>query len=281
MYYVHPLVADFVCTWVSPEYRIKVAIIMNNINKELHLRNITLETKMEEMNDEIRYLKNELKNANTCMKRIRGSIKIDKHYNYKKENTYHLYADTKMQYKNSRTIQVIPLYNAYDTLRLMNYYARYKCTELVKHINPNIFEAPYENIITFLNQVSENTLNINVDYDLLFNRILSKKRLVRYYKPALFEIYCSQKYKIPPFRFTLTESIGLTKQDKGCDLFDINEKVTGQCKYFISSTLNERYLCKYFEFVDAMEYDNNYLFVKEPKVRENEVFMKMWFSHDH
>lgn len=259
--YVHPLLVNYVCMWANEEYSAKVDLIMNLINEELHLRNITLETKIEEMQDEIRYLKNELKNANTCMKRIKGSIKIDKHY--KKSNTYHLFADTKMQYKNNRTVQVIPLYNAYDTLRLMNYYAKYNCTKLAKLINPNIFEANYEDLITFLYQVSENTLAVNIDYDLLINRILSSKRVKCNYKPSLFEIYCSQQFNIPLFKFTLTESVGLYKQDRGCDLFDINNKVTGQCKYFISSALNERYLNKYFEFVDAMSYDDNYLFVNE------------------
>lgn len=260
-YYIHPDLIHFIIDRCNIAYAFKVSKIMNLINEELHLRNITLETKIEEMQDEIRCLKNELKNANTCMKRIKGSIKIDKHY--KKSNTYHLFADTKMQYKNSRTVQVIPLYNAYDTLRLMNYYSRYNCTNLVKLINTNIFEASYENLIVFLYQVSENTLNIHIDYDLLINRILSSKRVKCNYKHSLFEIYCSQQFNIPLFKFTLTESVGLYKQDRGCDLFDINNKVTGQCKYFISSALNERYLNKYFEFVDAMSYDDNYLFVNE------------------
>lgn len=259
--YVHPLLVNYVCMWANEEYAFKVDMIMNLINEELHLRNMKLTEKIEEMQDEMRYLKNELKNTNTCMKRIRGSIKIDKHY--KKSNTYHLFADTKMQYKNSRTVEVIPLYNAYDTLRLMNYYAKYNCTKLVKLINPNIFEANYENLVIFLNQVSDNTLNVTIDYNLLINRILSSKRIRCYYKPQLFEIYCSQQFNIPLFKFALTESVGLYKQDRGCDLFDINKKITGQCKYFINSTLNERYLNKYFEFVDAMSYDDNYLFVND------------------
>ena len=48
-----------------------------------------LKSESVDKQDEIRCLKNELKNANTCMKRIKGSIKIDKHY--KKSNTYHLF----------------------------------------------------------------------------------------------------------------------------------------------------------------------------------------------
>ena len=269
--YVHPLLVNYVCMWANEEYALKVDMIMNTINEELHLRNMKLDEKIEEMQDEIRYLKNELKNANKCMKRIKGSIKIDKHY--KKLNTYHLFADTKMQYKNSRTIQVIPLYNAYDTLRLMNYYAKYNCTKLVKQITPNIFKSNYEDLITFLYQVSENTLAVNIDYDLLINRILSSKRVKRNYKPYLFEIYCSQQFNIPLFKFTLTESLGLYKHDRGCDLFDITNKITGQCKYFIKSSLNERYLNKYFEFVDAMSYDDNYLFVNKDITFASSLFL--------
>ena len=93
--------------------------------------------------------------------------------------------------------------------------------------------------------------------------MLSSKRVKRNYKPTLFEIYCAKHFKIPLFKFTLTESVGLYKQDRGCDLFDINNKITGQCKYFTVASLSERYLSKYFEFVDAMEYDDNYLFVND------------------
>lgn len=255
------MLVNYVCMWANDEYSTKVDLVMNLINEELHLRNITLETKLKEKDDEIAYLKQELKDANTCMKRIKGSIKIDKHY--KKENTYHLFADTKIQYKDSRTIEVILLYNAYDTIRLMNYYAKNNCTDLAKQINPNIFEASYENLIIFLHQVADNTLHINIDYDHLINKLLSSKRIKRNYKPSLFEIYCAKHYNIPLFKYSLTESVGLYKQDRGCDLFDIGNKITAQCKYYTATSLSSHCLSKYFEFVDAMDYDDNYLFVND------------------
>ena len=54
--YVHPLLVDYICTWISPKYRIKVATIMNTINKELHLRNMKLDEKIKEMDDKVKDL---------------------------------------------------------------------------------------------------------------------------------------------------------------------------------------------------------------------------------
>lgn len=257
--YAHPLITDYVCTWANPEYRVKVSMIMNMINEELHIKNIKLNDKINEMSEELEKMKVQLKNANNCMKRIEGSIKIDKHY--KNEGMFHLFADSKLQYKNEKTINVIPLYNAFDVLRLMNYYAKNKCVEGVKLINPNIFECSYENLIKFLFDVSENTIIPEINYDKLINDTLSTSRLKYCYKPRLFEIYCSREYGVPPFKLTTTEKVGLNKQDRGCDLLDIDNRTTGQCKYYESGSLNTRYLTKYFEFVDAMKYENNYLIV--------------------
>lgn len=248
--YIHPILINYVCTWLSDNYSIMVSKIMSLNAEKAQLTSALNEARCKALKTE-------------TMSEINGDSSIRIYHPYKKSNTYHLFADTKIQDGNNKNIQVIPLYNAYDTLRLMNYYAKYNCTKLVKQITPNIFEANYEDLIAFLYQVSENTLAVNIDYDLLINRILSSKRVKRNYKPNLFEIYCSQQFNIPLFKFALTESVGLYKHDRGCDLFDINNKVTGQCKYFIKSSLNERYLNKYFEFVDAMSYDDNYLFVNE------------------
>ena len=51
--YAHPLLVNYVCEWCSLEYAYKVAKIMNTINDELYLRNINLQTKIDEMKDEV------------------------------------------------------------------------------------------------------------------------------------------------------------------------------------------------------------------------------------
>lgn len=207
-------------------------------------------------------LQQEIKNANTCMKRIEGSLKVNRHW--ARKDVFHVFADTKMQYPCERTVEVIPMYNANDTLRIMNFYAKNNCIDHVKLINTNIFSAEtYRVMREFINDVAENSLQVKIDYDLLISRLLGTEHYERYYLPSLFEIFCSQQLNIPLFKYELTESVGLTKQDRGCDLFDIERKITGQCKYYTKGILSTRYLLKYLEFVDSMEYPNNYLVLNE------------------
>ena len=52
-YYIHPSLVHFVAEWCSIKYSFQVAEIMNNINQELHLRNISLEQKIEEYKKEV------------------------------------------------------------------------------------------------------------------------------------------------------------------------------------------------------------------------------------
>ena len=62
--YAHPLLVNYVCMWRNDEYATKVDIIMNTINEELHLRNIDLQTKINEIKDEVDHVDEMKYNAN-------------------------------------------------------------------------------------------------------------------------------------------------------------------------------------------------------------------------
>ena len=86
--YIHPNFINFVCEWCSLEYVYKVAKIMNTINDELHLRNINLQTKINEMQAEVERfefenfnLSDRLNKSNSSFNHeTPGSILISSHY---------------------------------------------------------------------------------------------------------------------------------------------------------------------------------------------------------
>ena len=59
-FYIHFKLVNDICNWCNLEYAIKINDIMDMIDEESKLRNITIENKMEEMRDVINSLKNEI-----------------------------------------------------------------------------------------------------------------------------------------------------------------------------------------------------------------------------
>lgn len=265
--YAHPLLTSYVCSWAIPEYEINANIELYEMSEELQLRNITFENKIDEMKAEIENMKIQLKNANNCMKRVENSIRIDK-----EGDSYHLFIDYKERIINENTVGSVVLYNANEVLRLMNFYAKNKCVNNIEYKGQNMFQTDqYEKLIKYINDVSDNTLSVKLDYDDMIEKIMNAN--YKSYIPYLFEIYCSKEYYISPFKFALTESIGLGKKDRGCDLLDIDSKATGQCKYYIANKLGRKKLLTYFEFVRTLDYDENYLFVNDNIKFESDIII--------
>ena len=68
-------------------------------------------------------------------------------------------------------------------------------------------------------------------------------------KAKLFEVYCSEKYKIKLAPYEIGERISLFKKDNGLDLLSINDKRMGQCKYYTGSKpLNLGNLTQFLQF---------------------------------
>ena len=77
-YYIHPKLVNALCMWCNLRYAVIVNEIMDMMNEELHLRNITLENKMKEMNINIEKLKIEkevLTNENLSKQKIIDDLK--------------------------------------------------------------------------------------------------------------------------------------------------------------------------------------------------------------
>ena len=62
--YIHPKLVHHLCEWCNLEYAIIVGEIMDSINEQTHLRNITLKTFNEELKQENENLKQEIKGLN-------------------------------------------------------------------------------------------------------------------------------------------------------------------------------------------------------------------------
>lgn len=279
--YAHPLLMDYVCSWTIPEYDIRSRIVayteaMKRMNTE---NEKNLEEVINAINEKTRY--EEMKNANENNRFVSKaivlnldegaseSIKTDICDNSK--NTFHLIASKRKQTINGKTTGLIYLNDAINVLRLLDFYVKYNCIPGLKFINTNTYEAEsYKVIHKYILDVANRNIDIKIDYDYLILRNLQIKGFSSI--PFLFEIYCSMQFEIAPFKFSMTESIGLGKNDIGCDLLDIKHEITGQCKYYKSSMLELSHLSAYFEFVRFMKYKENYIFLNkgaliDPKIQ--------------
>ena len=69
-WYIHFKLVNDLCMWCDIDYAIKVNEIIDMYNEELHLRNITLEDKMKEMNNELEKYRNEIQNKDNTIKAL-------------------------------------------------------------------------------------------------------------------------------------------------------------------------------------------------------------------
>ena len=69
----------------------------------------------------------------------------------------------------------------------------------------------------------------------------------------LFQVYCSNKYNIPMYKYSTPELIGLHHGDVGIDLLDIENKITGQCK----CVANQLSFNKASSYIKCVEFINS------------------------
>lgn len=283
-----PDLIHFVAEWISISYSFKVKHIMDKINELGQLKQIAFEenTKIiiNNLNEEIEMLKNKnlkltkgIKNLNTCKKRRKGCLKI---VNTKKNDGFHVYSYEIHKNKYSDNETIIDIYNAIDILHLLNFYAKSNIVKDFSYINYNVFKClSLEKLIEIINDLANNSLMLDIDYDkIIIDDILRKRRCnVKEYfnlrdyiknnnsmRGILFEYYCAKKYNLSPFKLTCSESLGFGKKDIGCDLLNIDTSTTAQCKYYKSFTkLKQKNILNYIDFVDDLNYENNYLFINE------------------
>lgn len=289
--YIHPSLINYVCEWCNYEYAVKVSKIMRTINEELHIKNITLDQKINELEENLKNLNEELastkkyiSNLNTTIKRREGSLKISKFI--KNNKTYYSVIPSQLiQPKRFERETIINQYNPNETLRLLSFYVTNNCLDKVRSYDKRTTWFECENINVLLqaiNDISKNTININIDYNnIIKNTIYKWKKncelfvkdefILKDYifkkqrnQGTIFELFCARKYNIPPFKYQRTEGMGLNKKDIGCDLLNIETSTCAQCKFYNSdSRLSQNNIETFINFIDAMELEYNFLFVNE------------------
>lgn len=267
--YVHPLLVNYICMWANEEYAFKVDVIMNTINEELHLRNIKLNEKIDEMEENVRLLK-EL-NKDLCLpinRSIKTQIVIKKEQcnaflntpNY--NNTYRImHSRIIKQFKEEDEIYTFEFVNGDDVYKiffnLMKNYRFNFCRKL-KPFECNGKVCMYlvndlDDLLSFILEIKDNTLNIkNYGYEesidineakfKCINNWLHNPEFRDCYKGKLYEFYCLDwwKKKHPGHEVFMWNRIpqqfvneyNLVKMDYGKDLVDITSKTIIQCKYY-------------------------------------------------
>lgn len=246
--YVHPLLISRVAYWASEKYSFYVDYIMNQINTELHLRNITLEQKIKEQEEQ-------LKNANSGMKVKEGSIILEP----RGEGFYHiLYRQIKENSPKKDNI----IYNYYNAKTIFNqflYYVEHNLIENISVSGGRVFKGSAEKIKETLDTISTRKFVPTKAYNEIIEE--TKKQYIKSYnitkdnidkvsaqiKGRLFELMCAEKYKLYIFSQDRTNEIGVDKRDVGADVMDYNRGIIAQCKY-INSKLRYYQVEKFINF---------------------------------
>ena len=261
--YYHEIFMNYFCEHVNLDYAVKVSRLMILVNEELHLKNISLEQKIEEQQQ---YIEEYKRNINSGFNNERrGSIIIYKSkplLNYKlvfKDNSYY---DGLV----NTAIKIInDVYNVQRIKNLINFYVKNDGVKGVKSLGSNNYEIQDFNVfLDFIEGLRNYTYTYNYDVNYCINKFVNKNpNLTKQNKGFMFEFFCSQKYNIPSFKYTKTEKLGLTKIDKGIDLLDLDNKIVAQCKYYENTILDTNKLNNYISFCKEFVDYKRLLFVNE------------------
>ena len=242
---------------------------MNTINEELHLRNINLQTKIDEMQAEVERLMNQNKDLCLPINRLFKSQIIVKPIQINDlENTYRiLYSSQPKDFQDSDDIIIFEFTNCDDVYKvfrdLVQHYRFDFCRKLSTAETDNkvsIYQISDMNkFITFIHELKHNTFRlINYGYELKIPIDEAKNKLienyVKYpkfcyrYRGKLYEYYCLDmlKSRNPNNEIYIWNHIpnhfkneyNLSKVDYGKDIVDITSKIIYQCKYYFNETIS-------------------------------------------
>ena len=271
--YIHPDFINFVCEWCSLEYAYKVAKIMNTINDELHLRNIDLQTKIDEMKEEVERLEFENKDLCLPINRLRGGY------------VYIVKTTVPNEYRiTSRSIRLIDQHNVAKEFKLTNYDDVKKILiknvpylhNVINYIGFGIYEIPnldlVEDIIDEIKNntfVLENYVNTNNTFDKEFENIkqycISSKnrytlrcrcgKLYEYYFVSTNNDLKLWKSSSQAFRNKYNEVCS----DHGIDVINEKNKAFYQLKYYPKMQLNYESIKSFVKFVSNFD-DKSYTY---------------------
>ena len=190
--YIHRDLVNFLCMHINFEYAIKVTHIMNMIDEEIHLRNITLETKIKEQDAEIERLKQKSKEDNSGFDHSYTGCIILRHM---EGNMYRLSSDTKNRFDNKNwTMCWNDIHNPTEVCSELRYYIKYGCwndMRFVKYFHGACIEI--DNIDKFAEHIKE-VQEFNVQAPPIETMIEKCKEGFKevnaLLKARMFEIYC-------------------------------------------------------------------------------------------
>lgn len=281
--YIHPKLINFVSFWASPKYAFIVSHIMDMINEELHIRNITLDQKINELEENLKDL-NLPKPITIGTIRIHKLLKIDENFRYRNKNydksncilenssLYKVYcADTKRDIIDEKDI-CIDITRAKDTWNYMKKLVKDNVFDFI-YKYPNSIEI-YEinDLDKFLETISSaknNNISIETECNieiLIKNTIerwsQSNPKLRTLIEGKLYEYYSLKKlsnniylWNYLPMEFL--NSINHTRNDTGIDMVDIENKILYQCKYYPNMVIPHSTLKSFYQECENIRFITN------------------------
>lgn len=272
--YIHEIMLNKLLMHVNDNYAIKISYLINMINEELRLRNITLEQKIVEKEEELKKLQELHANSNKSKVHDYPGCLILKH---KHNNVYKMsswvVATRSDNIKNNETV-IYNIYNPDDAYREFDFYAKQGQLKNIKRVSHGVYEIEsLDNIYDAIEKIQNFLIEPPSIETILTNLKKSYKPNHFGFQGRMFEVFCSEKFKIPLFPHAPGEKLGLQKQDIGLDLLDMNNKIMGQCKYYITSTLSVNNMPRFIDFVETYHEYTHRLYVSSltklsPKILE-------------
>lgn len=277
--YVHPLLIHPFAYYADIEYELKVSDLMDRINKEHHLREITLREKIKEQDILIKDLQEKWSNSNEFKSRKKGSLLIQK--NKTGDNSYDIrFMDVDISDKTkfpefNNDIVIGDIWNVHDLETVFKFYTRKGNIDFIERTTGNHYNiTDMDKVYEFVDMLRKFKFQLNMDVDRCINEYLSKHDSSEYgFKGHMFEFFCWKKFGHPIFKYERTESLGITKQDKGIDLLDIPNETIGQCKWYKPTT--KLTMAKLQNFINFCKDEDFNKWTKILFVNEDIIFEKM------
>lgn len=270
--YMHTRLIYYICDWCIDSFILKSFNIMDMINKELYIKNITLEQKINELENEIKSLNENFQIRNNTQI-VFKPIDIQKF-----DNAYCLYFDwNNLKFKNENIItfehkNAKYIYRMFKFLVASNNLLFWKISpidcegKLGVYIINNILKLK-----TFINDIIHDTINID-DYIEDVNININKQKCKelyknnnvnkQYYRNKLYIYYCleflKKKYKSEEIYlwdvmpFNIKNQYNFTDSNYG-DIIDVKNKIIIQSKYYYNEKIDNETLSVFYNEISKFK----------------------------
>ena len=262
--YVHPLLVNYVCMWANEEYALKVDMIMNIINKELHLRNMKLDEKIKEMDDKVKDL---------CLpinRSKKGYIYVTKH-EFNGNVKYRITCKKVPKVNKKNVVKEYSFTNADDVRKILKvnvgklnkvlnglgngYYEIYdfdKLDKLIMEIKNNMFkeEDYYDSTVTLDQEIS----NLKEQIKSSSNKTQILCRAGKLYELLYVKENGEDTHKLwNKLPQSFLNSHFDTHADHGIDIVNEDFKFLCQLKYYPNSYLSALHLHSFINFIENFD----------------------------